>query len=141
MEQLRETFSRLQLFGYKMEIYEFNLVIPYSGSELTIPSDLMGMNNRAGIVKITCPSANYQLKFDKNSFRSSADKMFYLGINNCDLTLVDWSFLDGFTKMTLLAISNSKIKIPDDFISSLSPDLVPSMTIDINGKTIANVFD
>lgn len=140
-EQLKDTFLRLQLSGYIMDLYEFTLNLPSNKENgATIPANMMGRNNRAGIVKITCPSTDYRLKIDPDAFRSSGDRMFYLSISDCNLSQTDWSFLDGFTKMSLLSIANSIIIVPDDLVASLSPDLVPTMTVEVNGKIVRNLF-
>ena len=101
MKEIRNIFSRTQYNPYELEI------IPSAEDVSTIPADLLE-NKSASEIKINCPSSDYILKIHQDAFRSSAISEFgTIVISGCDLSQLDFAFLQGFDKLTVLQITYS----------------------------------
>lgn len=68
----------------------------------TLPADLLA-GKKATEITINCPTSTYKLKIDADAFKTSKDRSGgTLTISGCDLSELNFDFLDGFDE--LLAI-------------------------------------
>lgn len=105
------------------EIQTFDLRIPTSEINNTIPSDLLNSTVVKSIL-LDCYNELTYLRIDPKSFSASTDDNEFIGIENCDLSLLNYKFLENFTALNYLlyfnvvSLSSSWVSLP--VLSSLA---------------------
>lgn len=79
-------------------------VVPAPGEDL-LPLNLLGQHRARIIYLATCPS---QIQIDEDAFKSSAEYTQEFMVVDCDVNLLDWTFLKGFTRLERLQLNDDK---------------------------------
>lgn len=82
------------------------LTLTPNANDTMIPANVIGKQKIAQLT-LNCPSRFTNFRVDRLAFASSAQTVSSVSISNCDLFMVDWSFLTNFTKMTSFSVSSS----------------------------------
>jgi Leucine-rich repeat (LRR) protein len=75
-----------------------------------ISYDLMGTKSNTRHIKLTCPDANFELTINSDAFRSSRSTALGVSIENCDLSQLDWRFLNEFSVLESMHLVGSTLK-------------------------------
>ena len=113
------------------EIDSFHLVAATTLGEVHIPADFLSYRILNRFLTLECPSRvndqneNEQvpITIDRNAFNLSSNVLKYLTIWNCDLTHLDFAFLNGFDKLFEITIMN-----PSN-IEKAKWDLLPALPL------------
>jgi hypothetical protein len=88
-----------------LDIYSLVLILPAEGGN--IPADLLS-GKRALIIDLLGPSKDsFQLIMDPSALRSSSSYTKQLVISVCDLSLLDFNFLRGFSRLEELRLDST----------------------------------
>ena len=114
-----------------VEIYTFHLEPATTLGEVHIPENFLSYRCVIWELNLKCPSQindeneKVPITIHPNAFNSSSDYFINLIINNCDLSRLDFSFLNGFHNSRVLNIINPTNIEKADW-NLLSP--LPSLT-------------
>lgn len=86
------------------EITSFQLTIPFSEANNTVPADLLNETATKKIT-LTCPSRE-QIRIDSEAFKASKSYAQYLEFNGCDLSQLNYTFLKDLQAMGELYYSS-----------------------------------
>lgn len=105
IKEIRNVFARIEQKKYFFDI-------SFSAEDLsTLPADLLS-GKKATEIKISCPSPDFKLKIDKDAFKDSRgdsdDEWGTFSISGCDLSDLDFSFLDGFHELSALQFESCR---------------------------------
>lgn len=98
---------------------------PESNSTHLEPDLLKG--NRARRIRLICPNHHHRLTIHPEAFRASMDYTWEVFLEGCDLSELDFVFLDNFSALTELYIRHSEIGT----FHGLPPS-IPLKILDIN---------
>lgn len=92
---VQEVFQRPKT-AKEIELFYFD--IPHSEANNIIPPDLLN-ETAAKNIQFYCQFKPTYLNFDPKSFRSSKDYTQSINITNCDLSLLNYNFLESFSAL------------------------------------------
>lgn len=84
------------------------LFLTVGDSLASVPTNLLG-ENKAKEISITCLNRNFRLLIERDSFRASAAQNELTAFQGCELTQLDFSFLNNFQIINELSVTNSTI--------------------------------
>ena len=114
MEEVRQVFARINL----PVIDQLDLIL--SATEDTIPDDILS-DQQVDSISLLCHSPQNILKVDRDAFRSSRSFAKGVSIGDCDLSQLNFNFIEGFNRLASLGFDSTPNLQPT--LASTLPDL------------------